>query len=112
MKVVYIAGPFRADNAWEIEQNVRSAEELALQVWRMGAAVICPHANTRFFDGAADDGLWLRGDVEILKRCDAVLVVPNSGMSRGTATEIEVAKVYNIPVFKNLLAIREWLNGH
>ena len=34
MKVV--AAPFRADNAWEVEQNVRAAEGVALELWRLG----------------------------------------------------------------------------
>ena len=60
MKVVYIAGPFRGPNAWEIEQNIRRAESLALEVWRAGAAALCPYTNTRFFQGAAPDDVWLR----------------------------------------------------
>lgn len=28
MKVIYVAGPFRAPNSWEIEQNIRRAEAL------------------------------------------------------------------------------------
>ena len=30
MKLVYIAGPFRAPTPWQVEQNVRRAESLAL----------------------------------------------------------------------------------
>lgn len=68
MRVVYIAGPFRAENAWEIEQNIRRAEEAALELWRAGAAVLCPHTNTRYFQGAAPDHVWLEGDLELLRR--------------------------------------------
>ena len=32
MKVGYIAGPFRGPNSWEIENNIRRAETLALEV--------------------------------------------------------------------------------
>ena len=61
MKVVYVAGPFRGRDSWEIESNIRRAEALALEVWRAGAAALCPHANTRFFQGAADDGVMIGG---------------------------------------------------
>ena len=57
MKVVFICGALRANSAWDMEQNIRKAEELALALWRSGYAVICPHTNTRFFQGAADDGV-------------------------------------------------------
>lgn len=61
MKVIYIAGPFRGPDSWAIEQNVRAAEALALEVWRMGAVAYCPHAMTRFYQGAAPELRdWLR----------------------------------------------------
>lgn len=99
MKVIYIAGPFRADNAWEIEQNIRRAECLALEVWKAGAAAICPHTNTRFFQGAAPDDLWLSGDLEIMRRCDAVLLTANWEDSTGARAEFELALNLNMPIF-------------
>lgn len=99
MKVVYIAGPFRGPNHWEIEQNIRRAEALALKAWRAGFAVICPHANTRFFDGAAPDTVWLEGDLEILKRCDAVLLTSDWEKSTGARHEVSYARGQGIPVY-------------
>lgn len=104
MKVVYVAGPFRGANAWEVEQNVREAEEISLEIWRLGAAVICPHANTRFFQGAAPDEVWINGTMEILRRCDAVVVVRTAGkrsrkISTGTIEEIREALYLRKPVF-------------
>ena len=102
MKVVYIAGPFRGPNAWEIEQNIRRAEQLALDAWRAGFAVICPHTNTRFFQGAASDSVWLDGDIEIMRRCDAVLLTPDWEKSSGARKEVDVARAEEIPVFTSL----------
>jgi len=100
MQVVYIAGPFRAKNSWDMEQHIRRAEELALQVWRLGCcAVICPHTNTRFFQGAADDAIWLEGDLELLRRSDVVLMVRNWQRSVGASKEYELAKQLGRPVF-------------
>jgi nucleoside 2-deoxyribosyltransferase len=114
MTVIYIAGPFRAANAWLVEQNIRRAEELALAVWRMGAAVICPHTNTRFFNGAAEDRIWLEGDLELLRRSDAVLVTPQWTGSSGTKAEIEYAMTHGIPVFyygegEGMDTLQRWL---
>lgn len=92
MRVVYIAGPFRAANAWEIEQNIRKAEEAALALWRSGYAVICPHANTRFFQGAAPDDVWLEGDLEILRRCDVICALPGWENSVGAVAEVNLAR--------------------
>lgn len=111
MKVVYVAGPFRGPNAWEIERNIRRAETLALEVWRMGAAVICPHTNTRFFQGAADDDVWLKGDLELLSRCDAVLMTPDWGKSSGATAEHLFASQREIPIFYQLLQLKEWIES-
>lgn len=102
MRVVYIAGPFRGPNAWEIEQNIRRAEALALEVWRAGFAALCPHTNTRFFQGAAPDEVWLAGDLELLGRCDAVLLTLDWQRSSGARAEVDYAKTRGIPVFETL----------
>jgi len=73
MIVVYIAGPFRADSAWGIEQNVRRAEELALS---HGAPDMLCSVRTRTrasFRRSARRHLapW---DMELLRRCDALLL--------------------------------------
>jgi len=99
MKVIYIAGPFRAENAWRVEQNIRAAEETALDLWNCGYAVICPHANTRYFDGAIDANMFLEGDLEILSRCDALFMLPKWETSVGATEERRFAVSRNIPVF-------------
>lgn len=109
MKVVYVAGPFRGANSWEMEQNIRRAEALALEAWRLGAAVICPHANTRFFQGAAPDSVWLDGDLAILGRCDAILMTPDWRRSAGARAERDYAMISGIPIFYGLDVLRAWL---
>lgn len=105
MLVIYIAGPFRGNSAWDIEQNIRRAEELSLEVWKRGMVALCPHCNTRFFQGAAPDEVWLDGDLEMLRRCDAVLLAPGHERSEGTKAEIAYAKERGIPVFHSLVAL-------
>ena len=102
MKVVYIAGPFTASTAWQIEQNVRRAEEVALKVAKLGAMPLCPHTNTRFFHGQCTEEFWYEGTLELLRRCDAVYVVEHGDgtyTSVGVTREIYEAKKMQIPVF-------------
>lgn len=110
MLVCYIAGPYKAKDNWGIERNVRAAEELSLRVWtELGAAAVCPHANTRFFQGTAPDKLWLDGDLAILAKCDAILLVPGYQNSEGTLAEIKEAHRLNIPVFQRLEDLGYWM---
>jgi nucleoside 2-deoxyribosyltransferase len=111
MKVVYIAGPFRGPSSWAIEQNIRRAEELALEVWNLGAAALCPHTNTRFFQGAGPDHVWLEGDLEMLGRCDALILTPDWTRSAGARAEREHAVALGLPIFENVTHLEGWLHG-
>lgn len=112
LPVVYIAGPFRGPTAWDIEENVRHAERTALQVSREGFVPLCPHTNTRFFQGQGSDQFWLDATLELLRRCDALLTVPDwidmDGKerswknSKGTAGEVAEARAQGIPVFHSI----------
>lgn len=109
MKVVYVAGPYRAPTEHGVLQNIRNAEDVALMVWACGAACICPHKNTAFFGGAADDAVWLKGDLEILRRCDAVVCVAGWKRSAGATGEVHFAHELHIPVFETIEDLRSWL---
>ena len=109
MKVVYVAGPFRGKDAWEVEQNIRRAEALALEVWRLGCAAICPHANTRFFDRALPDETFLKGDLEILRRCDAMILTEDWERSSGARAERQYAIDHNILVFYKIQDLKHAL---
>lgn len=112
IKVVYIAGPFRAFNSWDMEQNVREAEGYALRIWRLGeTAVLCPHANTRFFQGVCSDDVWLQGDLEMLRRCDVVFMLPKWEQSEGAKEERREAIRCSIPVVYSLYGLKVWLTS-
>jgi len=111
MKVIYIAGPFRADNAWAVEQNIRKAESLGMAVAKMGHAYLCPHTNSRFFDGTITDKYWLEMTMELMRRCDAVLVAPEYQGSEGTEGEIVEAWNIGMSVFYNLGEVNTWLDA-
>lgn len=103
MKVIYIAGPYRADTPWRVEKNVREAEEVALQVWLAGAIALCPHSMTRFYNGIGTDEMWLEGTKELLRRSDGVILVDGWKYSEGTLGELEEADKLNLPVFDSIL---------
>lgn len=84
---------------------------LALEVWKMGAVAICPHSNTMFFsdaDGCGDD-VWLEGDLELVLRCDAMLLTPDWERSSGARAERVFANEHGIPTFDTVEEVRSWL---
>lgn len=109
MQVIAVIGPFRAETAWAIEQHCRAAEAMALKVWRLGAAVICPHMNTRGFHGVLPDEVWLEGYLEILRRCDAAIVVEGWEHSAGSCREVAEAERWGITVFETLDELEHWI---
>jgi nucleoside 2-deoxyribosyltransferase len=118
MKVIYVAGPFRSasthmpgqQDSWGIQCNVMRAMGLALEVWRLGHAALCPHANTMFYQNAAKDEVWLDGDLAILAKCDAILMTPDYERSSGARAEKVFAEQRGIPVFLTLDALKDWLS--
>lgn len=102
MKLLYVAGPYRDKHgAYYVARNIEAAAEVAVELWRMGYAVICPHKNTAFFDGAAPDGVWLKGDLEMLRRCDGIVMINCWQSSVGAMAELEFAR-------KNGLRVYDW----
>ena len=102
MKVAYIAGPFRADNSWEIEKNIRVAEAIGYErLLPHNIMFICPHSNARFSGGTFTDEIWLDCTAELLLRCDLmVLTSPGApDISEGTAGEVEIAREMGIPIY-------------
>lgn len=91
VKVIYIAGKYRGPNAWAVEQNIRAAEEVAARVWAAGHVALCPHANSRHMEGVASNDHILAGTLELMRRCDAVVLVPNWQDSAGARAEVAEA---------------------
>lgn len=108
-KVIYVAGPFRGRTPWEVEQNVRRAEEISKVLWGLGVFNICPHTMGRFLDREVPDIVILEGTKEILRRCDAVFVLPNSAGSTGTQGEIAEANLLRMPVFYTIPEVVEYV---
>lgn len=99
VKVLYVSGPLRAKTAWDVERNVRRAELVSLRLWQMGFAVMCPHTNTRHMNGAVYHETFMRGDLELMRRCDGIVMLPRWQESAGAARERQAAQEAGLPVF-------------
>jgi len=110
MKIAYISGPYRADDIEGIQDNIYRARKVAVELWRMGYAVITPHLNTANFPGEVGDNLlrykidYIRGDLEIISRLDCrsgdcVVMLPGWENSLGARKEKHVAECGLLDVF-------------
>jgi hypothetical protein len=100
VKLVYIAGPYRAATPWDVEQNVRRAEAIGLEIARLGGMPVVPHSMCRFYDKQVTDDFWGEGTLKLMRRCDIVVMVPGWGASTGARGEWEEAARICMPAFQ------------
>jgi len=120
--LIYIAGPLRAPTPWEIEQNVRRAEEYGLEIANMGGIPVIPHTMYHFYQNSLPDEFWLQADLALLRACHAIAVDVKETFARdseGTCAEITDAQARGLPVFYNDHHIRRlpdwietWIKEH
>lgn len=111
-KIIYISGPYRDGRGeYYVHQNIQVARTFALEVWRLGGVALCPHLNTVFFGGVdgMDDDVWLKGDLALLRRCDAILMITGWQYSRGAKTELRYATERGMSVLFSLEEVARFL---
>src|SRR5574337_1733709 len=96
--IIYIAGKFRGTTPWDVECNIREAEFWGLFVAQHGGIPLIPHTMFRHFDGSLPDEFWLSATMDLLRRCDALYLIPNWTESRGAIAERAEAERLNLPI--------------
>lgn len=108
LKLLYIAGSFRARNnpfgynTFEQERNIRKAETCMVRVNDIpGWFGISPHTMTRNLQGAHPDEVYINGTMELMLRCDAVLMLEGWEGSEGAKGELKEAERTGMKVYKS-----------
>ena len=101
-KVIYIAGPYRAPTQHQVYQNIQNARQAAADVWQAGYVALCPHTNSLLMSGIVPEEEFFQEDIELLQRCDAVLMVEGWEASSSARSERQHALNCLIPVFYSL----------
>lgn len=111
MKLVYVAGPFSGPDRAAVEANIDRAESLGVEVASTGAMPVIPHANTSDprFETVQKYQFWIDGTLELLRRCDALILTPDWERSNGARGEELEALRMGIPVFRDCAALERWL---
>jgi hypothetical protein len=104
MKIVYVAGPYQGLTDEETEANVRRAARVGAQLAEMGFMPAVVHLIGYHVDNVISKSrrFWLDGDLELMRRCDAVYAMPGWAHSVGTKAEVSEAGKIGIPVFYTL----------
>ncbi len=106
MKVIYVAGRYLGKSDWETYNNIHLARVAAHKLWMEGWAAICPHSNTSFFgnegeskrEPGGDWERWIKGDLEIISRCDAIYMLRDWENSQGAKLELAKAQELGLEV--------------
>jgi hypothetical protein len=101
---VFISGPLRGLNEFEIRQNREAARREAEFLWRAGAAPFCPHLNTAGMAGMVgilgdNEEAFLAGDLRWLAVADFLFVLPQWEFFVGSRSEVSEANRLGIPMF-------------
>ena len=108
IRLIYVAGRYRAPTFEGIAQNISAAREVGVSMARLGWYPVIPHCNTAHMElntPEHGDEFWLAGTLELMTRCDAVVLIPGWGSSEGTKGEIAKAEALGLPVYKSLDAV-------
>lgn len=106
--LVYIAGPYRAEHPYQIQQNINNAWNTGVEICKLGYYPVVPHLSTMHMEGLGTPEFFIEATLEVMRRCDAVLVCPNFEKSKGTLGEIKEANKLGIPVFYTILGLQEY----
>lgn len=120
IRMVYVAGKFNGRTQLErrehVTEAVRCAAWLIHCLGDLGAYPVVPHGTGEHLYGIGEEPLHYAGTLELMRRCDAVIMVPDWQKSKGAVAEFEEAKRLGLPVFhaynaESNTAMREWLKG-
>jgi nucleoside 2-deoxyribosyltransferase len=99
--LIYTAGPYTSPlGTFGVWQNLFRASKVAHELVKYGYAVICPHLNTQYLDGVeVSPRMLVEQDLEMIRRCDGIVLVEGWEHSYGTRAEIKFCNQRKVPVY-------------
>lgn len=104
--IVYTAGPYRAATPAGVQENIARAAQYAGAILRKGHTPLCPHTMTTGYDYPdVPPSVYLTTDLDLLRRCHAIYLLPGWQNSVGTRAELREAQALGLLVFDDLAQI-------
>lgn len=112
IKQIYLAGPYTGKDSQEVMSYCSTAINFASEVVKLGAYPQTSHPLGVFLQrGVGNAQYWYDATLEQMKRCDAVLMLPNWENSQGAIKELEEADKLDMPIFYNVNGLKKWLSN-
>jgi hypothetical protein len=112
---IFISGPLTATNSIDFLKNVRSMTIYGGEIRNLGAAtyIPCTDVMVSLSYDVFNRLDYLQHDLEWLRVCDAIAVVPYSQWeeSKGVQGEITLAKKLGLPVFYEIEEVSEYIKA-
>jgi len=104
-KLIYIAGPYTAENTYSLRRNILKAEAAAREVMKHGFVPVIPHSLGDALDTGSKFKHFQHHDwmqklcLPLLSRCDGLLLIEGWQNSKGSRIEFDFAQTNNMPIF-------------
>lgn len=103
MLKVYVAGAISSSTVEGGLKNIRKGIVMGAELLSMGVSPYVPHLDYQFnlvqSEAHIDVDTYYKHDLEWLKLCDCMLVLPGWEHSKGVNNEIAFAEQNNIPIY-------------
>lgn len=95
----YLSAPMSAPDALTRTFHALAAKRISHELWEAEILHYCPHANSPAI-GSTDVGYesWMAMDLEVLRRCDFIIMAGNWTESPGCRRELAMAMHLGKPV--------------
>jgi len=85
-----------------LHRNIENARSAAIEGWKRGYYVFCPHLNSGHMGGVVDDSEFLKAGLDMVTKCQAMFMLPGWRLSEGSTKERELAKMLDLPIYYSL----------
>ena len=104
MKLIYVAGAYRSEYPERIDLNIDVAKHMGVLLGERGHMPVIPHMNTQNFERLCDLPMefWLEGTLELMKRCDGIIMIQGWGESPGATAELATAQDMGMDVYHDI----------